>query len=46
MIHEKSTVSQVLFFESQLSFKKSYPTEKTHLSFVEGCAFDNTISNV
>ena len=46
MIHEKSTVSQVLFFESQLSFKKSYPTEKAHLLFVEVCAFDNKISNV
>lgn len=46
MIHEKSIFSQVLFFESQLSFKKSYPTEKAHPSFVEGCAFYHTISNV
>lgn len=41
MIHEKSIFSQVLFFDSQLSFKKFYPREKAHLSFIEGCAFDN-----
>lgn len=47
MIHEKSTVSQVLFFDSQLSFKKSYPTENsTSLIFLSDVLFDNTISNV
>ena len=39
MIHEKPTFFQVLFFDSQLSFKKSFPTEKAQPSFFEECAF-------
>ena len=46
MIHEKSTFSQVLFFDSQLSFKKSYPTKKHIPHFLRNVLFDHTISNV
>ena len=38
MIHEKSSFSQVLFFDSQLSFKNLI-NRKKHPSFFEGCAF-------
>ena len=47
MIHEKSSFSQVLFFDSQLSLKKSYPTENsTSLIFLSDVLFDNNIANV
>ena len=43
MIHEKSIFSQVLFFDSQLSFKKSYPTKKHIPRFLKDVLFDHKI---
>ena len=44
MIHEKSSFSQVLFFDSQLSFK-ILSTEKKHPSKMRDVLFDNNIAN-
>ena len=46
MIHEKSTVSQVLFFDSQLSLK-NFIQQKKHIShLLRDVLFDNKISKV
>lgn len=44
MIHEKSSFSQVLFFDSQLSFK-ILSTEKNIPHFLKDVLFDNNIAN-
>ena len=44
MIHEKSTVSQVLFFDSQLSFKNLI-NRKNIPHFLRDVLFDNNIAN-
>ena len=45
MIHEKSSFSQVLFFDSQLSFKNLISRKKTSLNFLKDVLFDNNIVN-
>ena len=44
MIHEKSSFSKVLFFDSQLSFKNLI-NRKKHPSFLRDVLFDNNIVN-
>lgn len=45
MIHEKSSFSQVLFFDSQLSFKNLINRKNTSLNFLKDVLFDNNIAN-
>lgn len=45
MIHEKSSFSQVLFFDSQLSFKNLISRKKNIPHFLRDVLFDNNIAN-